>query len=132
MPAATLHLVQTAQGLQQLVGPQGPRPDGAARADDLRQRHAREALLVVLGFRAPSSLRQLYLAWMALAFALGLVVSSALLTSFFFLILTPIAWVARLCGKDFLSLRLDPQAKSYWLLRARARGRPLADYEQQF
>src|SRR5436309_2272290 len=76
------------------------------------------ALLVVLGFRAPSSLRQLYLAWMALAFALGLVVSSALLTSFFFLILTPIAWVARLCGKDFLSLRLDPQAKSYWLLRA--------------
>jgi len=90
------------------------------------------ALLVFLGFLAPFALKQLYVSWMALAFTLGLVASIVLLTLFFFLLLTPIAWVARLCGQDFLSLRLDPQAKSYWLSRDRTSVRQPADYERQF
>jgi hypothetical protein len=89
-------------------------------------------LLVFLGFLAPVALKQIYVGWMVLAFTLGLGVSTVLLTLFFFLVVTPIARVARLCGKDFLSLRLDPHAKSYWLTRDRASAGQPADYEQQF
>src|SRR5437867_3902417 len=53
------------------------------------------ALLVILWCLAPFALKQIYGTWMALAFALGLVVSTVLLTLFFFLVVTPIAWVAR-------------------------------------
>jgi len=90
------------------------------------------ALLVLLGSLTPLSLKHVYVGWMALALTLGSVVSAVLLTIFFYLIVTPFALAARLCGKDFLSLRLDPQTKSYWLLRDRTNARTPAGYEQQF
>jgi hypothetical protein len=88
-------------------------------------------ILFGLGLVAPFSLRKIYIAWMAIAFLLGLIVSTVLLTLFFFVVVTPIAWVARLSGKDFLSLRMNPVAKSYWSLRAVTQSEP-ASYEQQF
>lgn len=88
-------------------------------------------LLVGLGLIAPRSLQQVYLGWMAMAFALGLVVSTLLLTLFYYLLVTPIALLARLLGKDFLGLRWSPSARSYWLPR-KGGLRPPADYEQQF
>lgn len=84
------------------------------------------------GLLAPRALRPVYLAWMALAFSLGLVVTTVLLTLFYFLVVTPIALVARLCGQDFLAQKLDRQAQSYWLLRDRSKARSPADYERQF
>ena len=90
------------------------------------------ALLILLGLLAPRLLRQVYLAWMAMAFVLGLVVSTVLLTLFFFLVITPVSLVARLFGKDFLSLRIDRTAASYWLPREHGAPRQPADYERQF
>lgn len=89
-------------------------------------------LLVLFGLAAPRALRPVYRAWMALAFGLGLVVTTVLLTLFYYLVVTPIALVARLCGQDFLALRLDRQAASYWRLRDRSKVRGPADYERQF
>jgi hypothetical protein len=88
-------------------------------------------ILFGLGLVAPRSLRKIYIAWMAMAFMLGLIVSTILLTLFFFAVVTPIAWIARLSGKDFLSLQLDPLAKSYWSLRPVTQSEP-ANYERQF
>ena len=88
-------------------------------------------ILFGLGLGAPLSLRKIYIAWMAMAFSLGLIVSTVLLTLFFFVVVTPIAWIAKLSGKDFLSLRMDPFAKSYWRLRTVTHSEP-ASYEQQF
>jgi hypothetical protein len=34
--------------------------------------------------------------------------------------------------KDFLRLKLDPQAKSYWIPRERKEPKPVAEYERQF
>ena len=62
---------------------------------------------------------------------LGFVVSHVLLTLFFFLIMLPIGLIARLAGKDFLSLKLDRAAKSYWIKRTNA-PKSAADYEKQF
>src|SRR5438874_6970335 len=66
--------------------------------------------LVSLGLIWPRSLKWVYIGWMSLALVLGLVVSSVLLTVFFYLVVTPIGLLARAVGKDFLSLRLDRQA----------------------
>src|SRR2546423_13132768 len=77
-------------------------------------------LLVGLGLIVPKSLKHVYIAWMALAFALGLVVSTALLTVFFYLVVTPIGLAARCLGKDFLARKWNPKAESYWLPRDRS------------
>ena len=89
------------------------------------------AVLVTAGALVPKILEPIYIIWMALAFVLGFVVSSVLLTAFFFLVITPIGLVARLLGKDFLRLKLDPRASSYWLSRTKPSGSS-ADYERQF
>jgi len=90
------------------------------------------ALLVFLGLVAPRTLKSVYLAWMALAFSLGLVVSTVILTVFYFLVMTPLGLAGRLFGKDFLSEKLDPDAKSYWVPRDRGTVRQPADYERQY
>jgi hypothetical protein len=66
---------------------------------------------------APAALRGPYRAWMALARALGWIVSRAVLLVAFALVLTPVALVARLLGKRFLDLKPDKSAPSYWVPR---------------
>jgi hypothetical protein len=90
--------------------------------------------LALIGFGAvwPRVLKYVYLGWMAMALLLGFVVSNILLTLLFFLVITPIGLVARLFGKDFLSLKLDRTATSYWIRRERAGPKSPAEYERQF
>lgn len=90
------------------------------------------ALLLLFGIVAPNALKGVYVAWMALAFTLGLVVSTVLLTFFYFGVITPIGLLARVCGKDFLSLKLDRKAASYWIIRKQTSASSAASYEQQF
>lgn len=56
--------------------------------------------------------------WHLLSMRAGLLVSRALghvlLLSFFFLILAPLGWILRLCGKDMLRLKRNPHTKTYW------------------
>jgi len=87
--------------------------------------------LILFGLVVPRALKHIYLVWMSLAIALGFVVSGILLIVFFFLVITPIGWVARGFGNDFLSLKLDHAAASYWLPRERKPKTP-AEYERQF
>jgi hypothetical protein len=88
--------------------------------------------LVVFGLIWPKVLKQVYVIWMSLALVLGLIVSTALLTILFYLVVMPVGLVARLSGKDFLSRKLDPNANSYWIARDRSIPRRMKDYEQQF
>ena len=89
------------------------------------------AALFFFGLILPRALKWIYLAWMTIAVLLGFVVSHVLLTLLFYLVIFPIGLLARLVGKDFLSLKLDRAAKSYWIKRT---GPPptAADYEKQF
>jgi hypothetical protein len=89
------------------------------------------AVLFGFGLVAPKVLKPIYIAWMSFAFALGLIVSTVLLTVFFYLVITPIGLIARVAGKDFLSLKMGSGGQSYWI--AREKSVPTAaEYEQQF
>jgi hypothetical protein len=88
-------------------------------------------VLMVAGAVIPQVLRWVYIAWMSLAFVLGFVMAHVILTLFFYLIITPLGLLARLAGKDFLALKLDRAARSYWLPRP-PRARKPEDYERQF
>ena len=89
------------------------------------------AVLMAFGAVLPRALKYVYIAWMSVAFVLGFIISHIILGLFFFLVITPIGLLARLFGKDFLSLKLDAKAKSYWLPRE-SKSKSPADYERQF
>jgi hypothetical protein len=61
--------------------------------------------------------RIIYLGLILITFPIGWAISMILLTAFYFLLLMPLGLVFRLLGRDPLSRRLDPDAKSYWLTR---------------
>ena len=73
--------------------------------------------LVGVGAAAPRILKPIYIGWMALAFVLGAVVSTVLLTVIFYLAVTPIGLLARCFGKDFLNRKWEPRAATYWVPR---------------
>ena len=88
-------------------------------------------VLIVAGAIFPRALKWIYIAWMSVAFVLGFVMAHVILTLLFLLVITPIGLVARLVGKDFLSLKLDRAAKSYWIPRE-SKSKSATDYERQF
>jgi hypothetical protein len=87
--------------------------------------------LTALAVIWPRALKYVYIAWMALAFTLGLVMSNVILVLFFFLVVTPIGLLARLFQKDFLARKWDKQAASYWIQRP-PEMRTAGSYERQF
>ena len=88
-------------------------------------------ILMIAGAIVPPALKWIYIAWMSVAFVLGFVMAHVILALLFFLIITPLGLIARLAGKDFLSLKLDRSAKSYWIPRIK-KTKTTEDYERQF
>ena len=74
-------------------------------------------LLVAFGIAAPRLLRPVHLVWMALAVVLGYVMTRAILSLVFYLLITPIGLLMRLSGHDPMRRRLEPDAPSYWIPR---------------
>ena len=92
------------------------------RQMDLRT-EALGVLAVVVGgagLARPSTLRWIYTGWMAAAFPIGWTVSRVMLASFFYAVVTPLALVFRLKGRDVLRLRRRQKA-SYWMVKTGAR-----------
>ena len=61
--------------------------------------------------------RIIYLGLVLVTLPIGLVVSFLLLSTFYFLLLTPLGLIFRLTGRDVLCRKFDPKAKSYWVSR---------------
>ncbi len=74
-------------------------------------------VLLVLGAIVPRVLRPVYKYWMALAFAMGFVMTRVLLSLVFFLLVTPIGLVLRLTKHDPLRRRKDATLPTYWIPR---------------
>lgn len=70
-------------------------------------------LLISGGFIFPVYLKPVYRVWMAFAIALGWLVSRIILTFIFFIVLTPVSFLAKLAGKDFLDRK--NLRNSYWI-----------------
>jgi len=89
-------------------------------------------LFFLLGFMAPASLKWLQRAWMLLAIVMGWFMTRLIMGVLFFLILTPIAFLARLARKRFMDLEFkNDERETYWNWR---KGQKIdrAYYERQF
>lgn len=74
-------------------------------------------LLIASGILFPEILKGIYTAWMAMAFAIGWLVSRILLAAIFYFIVTPVGLTARLFGKKFLDTKMHDGQGSYWIKR---------------
>lgn len=88
-------------------------------------------LLILAGLMAPVLLYPIHKAWMTLAILLGFVMTRVILSILYYLIITPIGFVARLSGKDFLDLKIEKDKQSYWNYRE-VKEYEKVDTERQF
>jgi len=84
-----------------------------------------------LGFIFPLLLKPVQKLWMSLAILMGWLMTRVIITILFYLVVTPIGILARVCGKDFLNTKIDRNANSYWSPREIA-GPDKNNYENQF
>lgn len=72
-------------------------------------------VLLVFGMLLPDSLKQAYRVWMAMAFAIGWLVSRMILFILFYFVLTPVGFLARMFKKEFLDTDFRKKKESYWI-----------------
>jgi hypothetical protein len=75
------------------------------------------ALFLLAALTFPRILRPLNVAWMHLGLLLNRVVSPVVMGVIYFALVTPIATVMRLRGRDVLQRRFEPARNSYWIKR---------------
>ncbi len=93
--------------------------------------YAAGGMFLISGITIPSSLKQVYIAWMKLAFVLGWINTRIILALMFYLVFTPIGLAMKLFGKDLLDRKIEKDKQSYWIKREAKSFNPL-DYERQF
>lgn len=79
-------------------------------------------IVCIVGVLRPRAVRPLYVLWMAAVLPIGWTVSHLLLAAIFFLFITPVGRLMRLCGYDSMHRRFDRRAKTYWKSRNETRG----------
>jgi hypothetical protein len=83
------------------------------------------------GFIFPLLLKPVQKLWMSLAILMGWLMTRVIITILFYLVVTPTGLLARVCGKDFLNIKLDRNANSYWIPKKVTRP-DKKNYENQF
>lgn len=91
------------------------------------------ALLALIGLTVPAVLKPFYKGWMILAVMMGWVMTRVVLTLVYYFVLTPIAFLGRVFGEQFLQLKIkrSGETTSYWIRRS-GPPRKKSDYERQF
>ncbi len=69
--------------------------------------------LVVWALIAPASLRPVYRVWMRFGLLMNRITTPIILSLVFYIVITPIAFIRRLLGKDSMARRLDKDIPSY-------------------
>jgi len=70
-----------------------------------------------IGVVRPALMRPVYVVWMAAVFPIGWTVSHVLLAAIYYLVITPIGVIMRVCGYDPMQRRCDRNAVTYWKRR---------------
>jgi Saxitoxin biosynthesis operon protein SxtJ len=89
------------------------------------------AAFFMAGLILPSTLKPVYKAWMALSVVMGFIMTRVIMVIIFYLIVTPMGLIAYITGKEFLDMKIDKSAKSYWVVREKTQ-KVMSDYERQF
>jgi hypothetical protein len=71
-------------------------------------------LLSVFYYAIPTAQPLVFQTWMALVYPIGWIISHVLLAMLFYVVITPIGWLLRLCHYDSLQRQLDRSAGTYW------------------
>lgn len=88
-------------------------------------------LSIILAFTFPVILWPFQKFWMAISVILGFFMTRLILGVLFYLILTPLGLISKLFGNDFLNLKQDRDAVSYWNRRT-VKKSDQSMYENQF
>jgi hypothetical protein len=83
------------------------------------------------GLTLPVILKPLHKIWMTLAILMGWFVTRLIMIILFYLVVTPIGLLTRLCGKDFLDTQFKKNVNSYWIPRKTTK-LDKTNYENQF
>lgn len=73
--------------------------------------------LGVFTWKSPDFGKKFYNAWMLAFLPVGWALSHILLGIVYYGVITPIGLFFKLAGRDLLSRKIDPSAKSYWIQR---------------
>ena len=73
-------------------------------------------LLCAFYYAVPAAQYMTYRAWMVAIYPIGWLISHALITIIFYLVMTPIGLFMQLCGYDPLQRKWDRSANTYWTL----------------
>lgn len=89
------------------------------------------AAFIILGLAVPFVLKPIHKVWMTISIILGWIMTRVILSVLFYLVVTPTRCLARLFGKQFLDLKIDKNARSYWIPKKELKLNK-AEYERQF
>ena len=87
-------------------------------------------IFLILGFIAPKILKPIYKIWMTFSVIVGWIMTRLILSMLFYTVITGIAILTRIIGKDFLNLKIHNK-ESYWNNRD-SDYELNQDYEKQF
>jgi hypothetical protein len=87
------------------------------------------ATIGLLGLVAPSAVRPVFVGSLVLAFPIGWVMTRVLLVLMFTCLITPVALLFRMSGRDILGLKRRPEG-TYWV--AKPAPSDLSSYFRQF
>lgn len=68
----------------------------------------------LLGLAAPRAVRPVFVVLMVINYPIGWVVTHVVMALIFYVVVTPLGVIMRLCGRDPMERRFDPSTKSYW------------------
>lgn len=86
--------------------------------------------MFVLSRLCASLIKPVYLVMVIVTFPVGWVISHLVMGLFFYVVITPIAILFKIIGRDTLCRRFDPQTDTYWL--GHKHKRSSKDYFHQF
>lgn len=88
-------------------------------------------VFLFIGLVLPVLLKPIHKTWMTLATLMGWFMTRVIIIILFYLLVTPIGLMARLCGKTFLDTKFERNVNSYWIPRKTVKF-DKKNYENQF
>ena len=73
--------------------------------------------IAFVGFIFPKFMRIVYLTWMCAIFPIAWVVTQVVFGFVFYIVMTPVGLMMKLCGYDPVKRQFDANAESYWIER---------------
>ena len=74
-------------------------------------------IFLILGLMQSKILSPLNNLWIKLGEILGIIIAPIVMAMVYFIILTPVSLIVRICGKDLLGLKFQKKIKTYWVKR---------------